>query len=173
MKKIIRYTLLFTIILGIVYYVWPENKLEQNQRIDKIVVNKYDREMIVYNRNQEIARYTVSLGSIKWPSEKWGPILNHDGGPKQKMGDAKTPEGIYRLSPNPGKYQPALRINFEDIHPRSGGAILIHGPSPTNKWAGKFLRWIDWTDGCIALTETEMKEIYETVIKNCTIEINH
>ena len=79
MKKIIRYSLISTIILGIVYYVWPENKLEQNQRIDKIVVNKHDREMIVYNRNQEIARYTVSLGSIKWPSEKWGPILSHDG----------------------------------------------------------------------------------------------
>lgn len=173
MKKIIKYTLVFTIILGIVYYVWPENKLEQNQRIDKIVVNKHDREMIVYNRNQEIARYTVSLGSIKWPSEKWGPILSHNDGPKLKSGDAKTPEGIYKLSPNFGKYQPALRINFEDIHLRSGGAILIHGPSPTNKWAGKFLRWIDWTDGCIALTETEIKEIYNAVIKNCPIEINH
>ena len=80
MKKIIRYSLISTIILGIVYYVWPENKLEQNRRIDKIVVNKHDREMIVYNRNQEIARYTVSLGSIKWPSEKWGPILSHFAG---------------------------------------------------------------------------------------------
>lgn len=173
MKKIIKYTLVFTIILGIIYYVWPENKLEHNQRIDKIVVNKHDREMIVYNRSQETARYTVSLGSIKWPSEKWGPILSHDGGPKKKSGDTKTPEGIYTLSPNHGKYQPALRINFEDIHPHSGGAILIHGPNPTNKWAGKFLRWIDWTDGCIALTETEMKEIYNAVIKNCPIEINH
>lgn len=44
MKKIIRYTLLFTIILGIVYYVWPENKLEQNQRI-----------ALVYNDEQENA----------------------------------------------------------------------------------------------------------------------
>ena len=59
MRKIIRYILLFTIILGIVYYVWPENKLEPKQRIDKIVVNKHDREMIVFNRNLEVARYSI------------------------------------------------------------------------------------------------------------------
>ena len=42
-----------------------------------------------------------------------------------------------------------------------------------NKFAGKFMRWVDWTDGCIALTESEMKEIYNAVKPNCYIQINH
>jgi len=173
MKKMIRLSLLLVLISGIIYYVWPQEQLVKNQRIDKIVVNKTDRQMIVYYKNEEIARYTVSLGSKKWPSPKWGPFLNHDDGPKNRFGDAKTPEGEYRLSPSHGKYQPALKLNYEDIYPGQGGGILIHGPNQMNKFAGKFMRWVDWTDGCIALTESEMKEIYNAVKPNCYIQINH
>ena len=67
MKKMIRLSLLLVLISGIIYYVWPQEQLVKNQRLDKIVVNKTDRQMIVYYKNEEIARYTVSLGSKKWP----------------------------------------------------------------------------------------------------------
>jgi len=173
MKKIIKYSLLTIFIISLVYYFLPEDKLVPGQKIDRIIVNKGDREMIVYFHKEEIARYAVSLGSKKWPFPEWGPILTHDEGPKNAHGDAKTPEGEYSLTPNPGeKYQPALTLNYEKKYPKKGCCILIHGPNSKNKWAGKFMRWVDWTDGCIALTETEMKEIYEAVTPNCFIEIN-
>ena len=58
MSKIMRYILLFTIILGIVYYVWPENKLEQNQRI-ALVYN--DEKGIPSNRTPTSIGYGSSV----------------------------------------------------------------------------------------------------------------
>ncbi|MGE0631748.1 MAG: murein L,D-transpeptidase family protein [Pseudobdellovibrionaceae bacterium] len=131
----------------------------------KIVVIKSDRMMYLLNRKGEItSQYVVALGK--------DPV-----GHKQFEGDGKTPEGSYEIEfKNPkSKYYLSVRVSYPNKEDKAfaasqgkkaGGDIMIHG-FPTEKWAWAAVMAVhplaDWTVGCIAVTNSEIEEIYKAV----------
>ena len=140
-------------------------------KINFIVVNKNKREMLVFDRkNQLLKTYTISLGFC--PKGK-----------KKIKGDGKTPEGIYYINGKNSKSIAHKNLgisypNEEDVKTsmligkESGGDIKIHGLM--NKWwfVGKLHHLLDWTNGCIAVNNSEMDELYGNVSIGTKIIIN-
>jgi murein L,D-transpeptidase YafK len=168
----IRYFLYFLIVFlsGIViYYFFPERKLPKGQTIDSIVVYKSKEEMHVYADGKLLKKYSISIG--KSPR-----------GDKEYEGDNKTPEGLYIINdknPNSSFYK-NLGISYPDsrhkanarkIGKPAGGDIKIHGMSKDFSWIGKFHRFSNWTNGCIAVTNEEMEELYNAVRIGASINI--
>jgi len=119
-----------------------------------VVVNKARREMLLLAGESVVRSYRVALGR--------DPV-----GHKQREGDGRTPEGRYTIDRrNPrSRYHLALHISYpspRDVE-RAAGAdpgcdIMIHGVKP-----GVAHPESDWTEGCIAVTDAEMDEIWELV----------
>lgn len=167
-KKILLASL-FLGILGIgIYYFYPIQKISQGIVIDKIVVSKSEHKMFAYSKGNLVVTYKVAIGKNK--------------GDKEFEGDQKTPEGNYTINdknPNSG-YHLNLGISYPNDEDRAkakslgkpvGGSIKIHGLNNGKGYIGKFQRWKDWTNGCIALTNEELDEIYNHTPIGTPIEI--
>ena len=138
-------------------------------KADKVLVIKSERTMYLLKNGEIFRRYTISLGTE--------PL-----GPKQELGDKKTPEGLYTLDRrNPqSKYHKSIHISYPNASDRQlaaqrgvdpGGEIAIHGlPTKTDDDAWDYLER-DWTDGCIAVTNEEIQEIWDLVDDHTPIEI--
>ena len=107
-----------------------------------MVVSKSRQEIAVFRGGREVCRYHVALGRC--------PV-----GPKTRAGDHKTPEGTYVL----------------DSKNRSSGFHLVHGIKNGLGWLGRLHRLVNWTDGCIALTNPEMDRFDAMVPIGTPIEI--
>ena len=103
-------------------------------------------------------------------------------GRKEFEGDMKTPEGSYTIinknarsefHKNLGISYPNQQdiIQAQRIGKAAGGDIKIHGLKNGQGYVGKFHRWIDWTNGCIALTNDEMDQLYDHTPVGTLIEI--
>jgi murein L,D-transpeptidase YafK len=150
-------TSIIAILLGLLaYYLYPEHKLKDGQKADKIIINKANHELILYYQGELIATYKVSLS-------------RNGLGKKTKEGDNLTPEGRFV-----GKKRAQTRFHKAISIGEWGDccAVLIHGLGKEFGWVKKFHRWIDLTMGCIALTNDEIEEIYMAVIDGVIIEIN-
>ena len=146
----------------------PDTKKVQI-KADKIIVEKADRTMYLCASGKIIKTYKIALGA-------------NPEGHKTQLGDEKTPEGIYYIdyrNPN-SKFHKSLHISYpnkDDInHAKKlgvspGGDIMIHGISKYFSWLGPLHRLWDWTDGCIAVTNSEMDEIWDLVPIGIVIEI--
>jgi murein L,D-transpeptidase YafK len=102
-------------------------------------------------------------------------------GPKQKEGDGKTPEGHYVLdykNSNSAFYK-SIHISYpnaDDIARTKpgvlpGGQIMIHGQKNGFSLFAPFTQLIDWTNGCVALSNTDMDEVWKGVTVGTPIEI--
>jgi hypothetical protein len=135
---------------------------------DRVIVEKRKRRLTLLHHGEPIRVFTISLGS-------------HPVGPKVAEGDGRTPEGTYTLDwRNPkSKYFLAFHVSYpnrQDIARARkmgvppGGQIMVHGygklPSGMTT-----LKGIDWTNGCIALSNKEMAEIWRIVPSGTPIEI--
>ncbi|WP_141456390.1 L,D-transpeptidase family protein [Pseudoxanthomonas sp. z9] len=140
----------------------PPDLLPAAQRADAIRVYKAQRRMELLRAGQVIATYRIALGDA--------PI-----GHKRQQGDEKTPEGDYRITyRNPrSRFHLSLRVSYPNEADRRqarargvdpGGDIMIHGATPPG-YRG------DWTDGCIAVTNAEMDEIWQRVPVGTPIRI--
>ena len=141
--------------------------LPSGTTIDRLLVDKSERVLIGYAKGREVIRYkNIRLGDA--------PV-----GHKRFEGDEKTPEGDYRISGrNPGsRYHLSLRISYPNAADRAyakargrqaGGDIFIHGQP--NAWAGPPIAR-DWTDGCIALSNAEIKQLWDVVPDGTPITI--
>jgi murein L,D-transpeptidase YafK len=139
-------------------------------KADKIVVIKSKRLILLMNNGEILKAYRIALGK--------SPV-----GHKSRQGDQKTPEGTYVIDSRTAdsKFYLALHISYpneldikkaEKIGVDPGGRIMIHGlPNGLGKQIGKLHRLSDWTDGCIAVTNSEMDEIWRLVPDGITIEI--
>ena len=136
---------------------------------DSIVVYKREHTLTLFLRGVPVRSYFVALGSR--------PI-----GDKVSAGDDRTPEGLFTINAhNPAsKYHLALRISYPDDAHRAraaklgvdpGGDIMIHGLPIKFKDAGKDHRLDDWTNGCVALTNEEIEEIWHAVPDGTPIQI--
>ncbi len=148
---------------------WPHSKLPQETKADRILVEKAKRTLTLFHGEQKIKSYPISLG--------WNPV-----GPKQREGDRKTPEGIYRITEHKtdSAYYRALRISYPEskdiqqarqLQVPPGSDIMIHGIRNGLGVVGRMQRWFDWTAGCIALTNPEMAEIFHATQPGAQIEI--
>jgi murein L,D-transpeptidase YafK len=103
-------------------------------------------------------------------------------GPKVQQGDHRTPEGTYildRRNPN-SKFYRSIHLSYPDASDRAraskrgaspGGDIFIHGLPNGFGFVGEAHRLKDWTDGCIAVTNSEMDELWRAVPDGTPIEI--
>lgn len=137
--------------------------------VDSLAVNKKARDMMVYNKGKLLKKYKISLGAQ--------PV-----GAKHFEGDNKTPEGNYYISvKNAGsKYHKSLGISYpnESDHRLAktnnrltGGDVMIHGIP--NGYKGKVLDYvgIDWTAGCISVTDSQIDELFAHVKMRTPITI--
>ena len=143
--------------------------LPENTPITRLVVMKSKRQMWAYNQDTLVKIYPISLGK--------SPI-----GHKQFEGDKKTPEGIYRINErNPNSaYHKNLGISYPNAEDKDyslsqgkspGRLIKIHGlPNKFPDIGRQHLRK-DWTDGCIAVTNEEIDELFNAVVHNAEIDI--
>ena len=101
---------------------------------------------------------------------------------KRQEGDQKTPEGLYSLDwRNPGSgYYKSIHVSYPapaDVSAAAasgvdpGGMIMIHGQPNYFGWLAFLTQRFDWTNGCIAVTNAEMEEIWAMVPNNTPIEI--
>ena len=144
-------------------------KLDRSQKIDRIVVIKSAHTMTLYAANQPLKTYKVALG-------------RGAGDAKQRKGDHETPEGHYVIdSRNPNsRFHLALHVSYPNAEDRArakalgqptGGDIMVHGVESKFRWLGGLQHDADWTDGCIAVTDKEMDEIWKAVPLGTPIEI--
>jgi hypothetical protein len=136
---------------------------------DSIVVYKRERTLMLFYRGVPVKSYFIALGSE--------PI-----GDKLRKGDNRTPEGIFHINAhNPAsKFHLALRISYpDDVHRvraaaagvDPGGDIMIHGLPKEYSEAGKAHRQNDWTNGCVALSNQEIEEVWRAVPDGTPVHI--
>ena len=128
---------------------------------DSIVVEKHKHKLTLFQLGIPVRTYQVALGKQ--------PV-----GDKLRIGDNRTPEGLFRIDyKNPdSRYHMALHISYPDaehvaksraVHVQPGGDIMIHGLPAAYAEIGAKHRLYDWTEGCIAVTNVEIDEIWRAV----------
>jgi len=136
--------------------------------VDLVHVDKSERTLTLFSQGQPVRRYSgIQLGDAP-------------GGHKRFQGDERTPEGRYTIDfGNPqSAYRLSLHIDYPNAVDRAyakargrspGGDIFIHGQPnwlPPGRVAG------DWTDGCIALSDAEVEELWTLVGDGTPIQID-
>ena len=141
----------------------PPAMAPRSEQADRIRVDKSERRMELLRDGRVLKRYTIRLGDE--------PV-----GHKRQQGDERTPEGEYRISgrnPN-SRFHLSLRISYPDAADRKqartrgvdpGGDIFIHG-------GNSVLTPFDWTDGCIAVTDAQIEEVWRLVPTGISIRID-
>jgi len=137
--------------------------------VNKVLVEKGARQLTLLSHGRVVRRYSIALG--------WNPE-----GPKICQGDGKTPEGTYVIEGRNAnsRFHRALRISYpndddikraeqRDVSP--GGDIMIHGLRDDLAFVGDVHRLVQWTDGCIAVTNREIEEIWRLVPDGTVVEI--
>ncbi len=147
----------------------PAQPLAMSTRADLLVVEKGRRQLTAYSHGEVLRTYRVSLGTV--------PI-----GPKTRQGDRRTPEGRYVIDyHNPASaFHRALHVAYPSAAESAraqaggydpGGEIMVHGLKNGLGWMGRAHRFVDWTVGCVAVTNPEIEELYRIVPDGTPIEI--
>jgi len=137
--------------------------------VDHVVVHKTERRMLLLHGTTVVRTYKIALGL--------NPV-----GQKERAGDYRTPEGRYYLNRrNPrSEYFLSIQVSYPndtDIkrarknHWDTGGSIMIHGLPNQLKREPKYYEITDWTDGCIALSNADMVEVWLLTPDNVPIDI--
>ena len=147
---------------------WPGD-LPGDFRADSIVVEKGERRLTLFYRGFPVRRYRIALGR--------NPV-----GDKISIGDYRTPEGVfYIIGRNPqSKFYKSLEISYPDsahevraaeLGVSPGGNIMIHGLPPHQAKLGPSHALTDWTEGCIAVTNGEIDQMWRAVEMGAVIYI--
>ena len=157
---------IFSAICTFLFAAFPAFALE---RADLVWVDKSERRLDLIRAGKVLRSYSIALGNA--------PV-----GQKSREGDERTPEGRYILDwRNPGSIaHKSIHISYPNaaqveaakaagVEP--GGNIMIHGQPNGFGWWGWLLQMVDWTDGCIAVTDSDMDEIWAMVPDGTPIEI--
>ncbi len=141
----------------------------QTQKIGRVLILKKDHKLMLLSGQTVMKTYAVAIGK--------GGLS-----PKQREGDHKTPEGLYTIDRRKenSSFHRALHISYPNesdserarkLGVKPGGDIMIHGIANGLGWLGSLHRLIDWTDGCVAVTDTEIEEIWSLVPDGTPVEI--
>lgn len=172
LRKIVLIVLvLCTAIASAVFLMNRSNDatLGTNIIVDRVLIEKSAHRLTLFQNGAPLKKYRVALGKK--------PV-----GKKTTEGDCKTPEGLYtidRRKPN-STFHRALHVSYpnEDDKRQAaargvspGGDIMIHGLMNGMGWIGKLHLTLDWTAGCIAMTNQETDELWRTVPDGTAVEI--
>ena len=136
---------------------------------DRILVEKKERRLTLFSKGKPLKAYQIALGG-------------NPNGPKERQGDNKTPEGIYRIDSRNknSQFHLSLHISYpnekdkkraRELGVSPGGDIMIHGIKNGLSWVGEQHTELDWTKGCIAVTDEEIEEIDKVVPIGTVVEI--
>lgn len=139
------------------------------EKVDRVLVVKSSHTMSLMENGRVLRVYKVAIGR--------GGL-----GPKERAADNKTPEGDYVIDRKLSKsrFHLALHISYPNAadreHARNagedpGGAIEIHGLPDGLGWLGPIQHDANWTEGCIAVSNSEIEEIWQRVAVGTPIEI--
>ena len=143
--------------------------IRADQKIEKILVLKSARKLQLISDGKPIKSYRISLG--KQPK-----------GPKLQEGDKRTPEGLYWVDwrKKSDKFNLAMHINYPNVSDAAkarreglnpGSMIMIHGTPDSEDNPEELFHTLDWTDGCIAMKNYEMREVWNLVKDGTLVEI--
>ena len=143
--------------------------LLRTEPADKVLIEKNERRLTLLSMGEVIKTYKIALGG--------DPV-----GPKERQGDNKTPEGTYIIDSrnSNSEYHLSLHISYpnekdkmraKELGVSPGGNIMIHGIKNGLAWVGASHAEVDWTKGCIAVSDEEMEEIYRLVPNGTIVEI--
>ena len=144
---------------------WPA----QPQVADAVLVIKSERRLYLLKDGDPFAEFRVTFGT--------DPV-----GHKQRKGDNRTPEGKYVLDwkHEHSDYYKAIHVSYPNAQDQAeatrrgedpGGSIMIHGQKNGYEWLSPISKFFNWTDGCIALTNTDMEKVWLKVQPGTPIEI--
>ncbi len=136
---------------------------------DRVVVRKSERRLYLMRGENVLRSYRVALGL--------NPV-----GPKEQEGDSRTPEGHYQLTRrNPrSEYFLSIQVSYPNDRDLQrarrnrltpGGAIMIHGLPNELRREPTYYEKRDWTDGCIAVSDSDMLEIWLMTPPDTPIDI--
>jgi len=137
--------------------------------VDRILIEKNARRLMLISQGEVLKSYNIALGG--------NPI-----GPKERQGDGKTPEGIYVIDGrNKGsRFHLSLHISYpnerdkiraKELGVSPGGDIMIHGIKNGFSWVGDAHTTVDWTKGCVAVTDEGIEEIGKLAPNGTIVEI--
>lgn len=162
---------LMSIFVGCAVLCWPLMPAMAGDfpLADKILVEKGKRKLHLLLNGEAIKTYDIALGVV--------PV-----GDKVREGDQKTPEGVYRMDKrNPDSdYFLSIHISYPNRQERQeakrsgvnpGGQIMIHGQPNEPNYSAAYYRKEDWTNGCIAVSNSDMIDIWLMTPNNVPIEI--
>jgi murein L,D-transpeptidase YafK len=141
----------------------------RHQTVDRVVVVKSERKLYLVRDGERVREMKIALGLV--PT-----------GHKERSGDFKTPEGLYYLDArNPDSdYFLSIHVSYPNERDRAraaalgvdpGGSIMIHGRPNAPKMDERSYAEIDWTDGCIAVSNSDMLDIWLMTGPQTPIEI--
>ncbi|TSA00263.1 MAG: peptidase [Deltaproteobacteria bacterium] len=141
----------------------------QKGSADRILIEKNARRLMLISQGEVLKSYNIALGG--------NPI-----GPKERQGDNKTPEGTYVIDGRnkDSRFHLSLRISYPNERDKNrakklgvspGGDIMIHGIKNGTPWVGDAHTEVDWTKGCIAVTDEEIEEISRLAPIGTVVEI--
>ncbi|MCF6256286.1 MAG: L,D-transpeptidase family protein [Gammaproteobacteria bacterium] len=137
--------------------------------VDSVLVDKSEKKIYLLSEGKPLKEYDVVFGE-------------NPKGHKQQEGDERTPEGKYILDYRKAdsSFYKAIHISYPNEEDKArarkigvdpGGLIMIHGQKNGFGWLSWLMQWFNWTDGCIAVTNAEMDEIWKLVEVGTPIEI--
>ena len=141
----------------------------EQPRAELVLVKKSERKMYLIQNDIPFKEYRVAFGA-------------NPEGHKQQEGDERTPEGKYILDykKSDSAFYKAIHISYPNAQDlkrarakgvNPGGLIMIHGQKNGYGWLGFITQSFNWTDGCIAVKNHEMDEIWTSVKKGTPIII--
>jgi murein L,D-transpeptidase YafK len=147
-----------------------------NEKADRIVVSKTRKKLYLLASGVILSEYNVAFG------------FGFLDGAKVQDGDGRTPEGLYEIDfkKNQSSYHKSLHISYPQerdlefakaFQVSAGDSIMIHGLVKTEinflipEVVAQIHPQVDWTQGCIALADKEIEEIYDRVELKTPIEI--
>ena len=164
-SNVMKSSLVVTLAVSLALFAEPTTAT----KADRVVVIKHERKLTLMHAGKALKTYSVALGTA--------PV-----GAKERQGDHRTPEGVYVLDSrnDHSQFYKSIHISYPNADDRhraaqlrvpSGGDIFIHGLPNGYGFVGSAHRLHDWTDGCIAVTNSEIDEIWSLVPNGTPIEI--
>jgi murein L,D-transpeptidase YafK len=140
-----------------------------HEQADSVLVVKSERKLYLLKAGRILRTFNVGLGLQ--------PV-----GPKQRSGDFRTPEGRYLLERRnvDSDYFLSIQVSYPNDDDRAraraqgvdpGGQIMIHGLPNEPRYDLKHYQGSDWTDGCIAVSNSDMVDIWLMTRESTPIEI--
>jgi murein L,D-transpeptidase YafK len=138
-------------------------------RADTILIVKHERTLYLLQDDHVLRSYHIALG------------LNPTGA-KEHQWDFRTPEGSYIIDfrQQHSHYFKALHISYPSpadlrrsstLHRPAGGDIFIHGEPNRPTRPVDYYKTRDWTNGCIALADEDLQDLWDLTAGRTTVEI--